>query len=110
MAIHNPRCRLMVTVSPVQLWATFRRDADVISATCNSKSTLRAVADEFTARHDNVFYFPAFEMATLYRPMVGKPVFDDGRENFHPAKSTVKFIMRQFFKMYSSETDAAQAP
>ena len=105
MARHNPACSLMVTVSPVHLWATFRRDADVITASCNSKSTLRAVADEFAARHDNVFYFPAFEMATIYRPMVGEPVFAEGRENFHVAKSTVKFIMGQFFRMYSTEPD-----
>ncbi|MFO7707813.1 MAG: GSCFA domain-containing protein [Desulfobacterales bacterium] len=41
MARHNPGCRILVTVSPVNLWATFRRDADVVSASCNSKSTLR---------------------------------------------------------------------
>ena len=59
MKEHNPECRLLVTVSPVHLWATFRDDLDVISASCNSKSTLRAVADEFASRHDNVYYFPA---------------------------------------------------
>ena len=47
MAVHNPTCKLIVTVSPVHLWATFRKDLDVISASCNSKSILRAVADEF---------------------------------------------------------------
>jgi hypothetical protein len=75
---------------------------DVISASCNSKSTLRAAADEFTARHDNVFYFPAFEMATIYRQMIGQSLFAVGRENFHPNKDTVKFIMRQFFKLYTN--------
>ena len=50
MARHNPGCRLLITVSPVNLWATFRRDLDVVSASCNSKSTLRAAADEFAAR------------------------------------------------------------
>jgi hypothetical protein len=103
MARHNPECALLVTVSPIHLWATFRRDMDVISASCNSKSTLRAAADEFTARHDNVFYFPAFEMATIYRPMTGQSLFADGRENFHVNKDTVKFIMKQFFKIYSDK-------
>jgi hypothetical protein len=102
MANHNPECILLVTVSPVHLWATFRKDMDVISASCNSKSTLRAAADEFTARHDNVFYFPAFEMATIYRQMIGQSLFAVGRENFHPNKDTVKFIMRQFFKLYTN--------
>ena len=100
MAHHNPDCRLLVTISPVNLWATFRKDLDVISASCNSKSTLRAVADEFTQRHENVFYFPAFEMATIYQPLSGLTYFSDGRENYHVNKSTVKFIMRHFFKFY----------
>jgi len=98
---HNPGCRILVTVSPVHLWATFRRDADVLSASCNSKSTLRAAADEFVSRHENVFYFPAFEMATLYRPILGRSWFAPGRENFHVDKATVKFIMNHFFRWYA---------
>lgn len=102
MARHNPACKLLVTISPVNLWATFRKDMDVISASCNSKSTLRAAADEFTVRHANVFYFPAFEMATIYQPLGGLTQFADGRENYHVNKPTVKFIMRHFFRFYSS--------
>lgn len=94
---HNPDCRIVVTVSPVHLWATFRQDSDVISASCNSKSTLRAVADEFVCRHDRAIYFPAFEMATIYRPMTGHGIFAQGRENFHVNADTVEFIMKQFF-------------
>jgi hypothetical protein len=98
---HNPGCRILVTISPVNLWATFRTDADVISASCNSKSTLRAVADEFAGRHPNVFYFPAFEMATVYQPLAGRTFFAEGRENFHVNKATVKFIMNHFFRWYA---------
>ena len=100
MARHNPACQLLVTISPVNLWATFRKDLDVISASCNSKSTLRAAADEFALQHDNVHYFPAFEMATIYQPLTGLNYFSDGRENYHVNKKTVKFIMRHFFKFY----------
>jgi hypothetical protein len=101
LARNNPGCRILVTVSPVNLWATFRRDMDVISASCNSKSTLRAATDEFVSRHDNVSYFPAFEMATIYQPLTGRTFFADGRENFHVNKRTVKFIMNHFFKWYA---------
>ena len=101
MARYNPACQLLVTISPVNLWATFRKDLDVISASCNSKSTLRAAADEFTLRHENVHYFPAFEMATIYQPLAGQTFFAGGRENYHVNKATVKFIMRHFFKFYS---------
>ncbi len=101
MLKNNPECNLLVTVSPVHLWATFREDLDVISASCNSKSTLRAAADDFVARHDNVHYFPAFEMATIYSMMMGRSYFADGKENFHVNKETVRFIMSHFFKFYS---------
>jgi hypothetical protein len=104
MAAHNPECQLLVTVSPVNLWATFRRDLDVISASCNSKSTLRAAADEFAVRHANVVYFPAFEMATLYRQIMGQTMFAEGKENFHVNKATVKFIMSQFLRYYDLST------
>lgn len=95
---NNPEAYLVVTVSPVHLWATFRDDLDVISASCNSKSTLRAVADEFVSRHDNVFYFPAYEMATIYRPIMSQSIFTEGRENFHVNRDVVNFIMEQFFR------------
>jgi hypothetical protein len=108
MATHNPDCKILMTVSPVNLWATFRRDSDVISASCNSKATLRAVADEFTARHENVYYFPAFEMATIYQPLSGLTYFSESRENFHINKATVKFIMRHFFKFFSSRESGTQ--
>ena len=101
LAEHNPDCRMLVTVSPVHLWATFRNDSDIISASCNSKSTLRAAADEFVTRHDNVFYFPAFEMATIYRPIINQPIYKEGKENFHINEETVNFIMGHFFKFFS---------
>jgi hypothetical protein len=101
MAEHNPACRILVTVSPVHLWATFRKDLDVISASCNSKSTLRAAVDEFAAHHENVYYFPAYEMATIYRPMTGQTMFTTGKENFHVNAETVSFIMEQFFNFFA---------
>jgi hypothetical protein len=100
MAKHNRACSIILTVSPVHLWATFRTDLDIIAASCNSKSTLRAAADEFAARHENVFYFPAFEMATIYRPLLGEPIFAEGRENFHVNQETVDQIMKGFFRLY----------
>jgi hypothetical protein len=108
MAAGNPDCKILITVSPVNLWATFRHDIDVISASCNSKATLRAVADEFTVCHENVFYFPAFEMATIYQPLSGQTYFSEGRQNFHINKATVKFIMQHFFKFFSSQESSTK--
>ncbi|WP_028324045.1 GSCFA domain-containing protein [Desulfatirhabdium butyrativorans] len=101
MSEYNPNCRIIVTVSPIHLWATFRKDVDVISASWNSKSTLRAAADEFVCRHSNVFYFPAFEMAMTYRGILGKQTFAEGREPFHVNRETVRFIMDNFFRIYA---------
>jgi hypothetical protein len=99
---HNPNCRIIVTVSPVHLWATFREDVDVISASCNSKATLRAVADEFVSRYERVAYFPAHEIATVFLPMTGHSIFAEGRENFHVNAATVEFIMKHFFEAFCS--------
>ena len=100
LSAHNPKCRLILTVSPVHLWATFRKDMDVISASWNSKATLRAAIDEFVACHPNVFYFPAFEMAVTYRMILGKSMFTQDREPFHVNKETIDFIMENFFRLY----------
>ena len=102
MKENNAACKLLVTVSPVHLWATFREDLDVISASCNSKSTLRAAADEFVSNHENTYYFPAYEMATIYTMLMKKSYFAGGKENFHVNKETVEFIMNHFFKFYSA--------
>lgn len=106
----NPAADLIVTVSPVHLWATFRQDMDVISASCNSKSTLRAVADEFVSRHERVYYFPAYEMASIYRPMIGESIFTTGRENFHVSHEVVDFIMNQFFKSIEDDQRRLDLP
>ncbi len=103
MSEHNPQCHILVTVSPVHLWATFREDSDVISASCNSKSTLRAAADEFASARENVTYFPAYEMATIYRPLLGRSIFTEGRENFHVNQQAVDFIMDRFFEYFCPE-------
>ncbi len=98
---YNRDCKLIITISPVHLWATFREDMDVISANCNSKSTLRAVADEFVCRHSDVFYFPSYEIATNFTMMMNKSCFEKGKENFHINKETVELIMKHFFEVYS---------
>lgn len=98
---NNKDCKIVMTVSPVHLWATFREDLDVISANCNSKSTLRAAADEFVCNHDDVFYFPSYEIATSYMMMMNKSCFVEGKENFHINRETVELIMDHFFKYFA---------
>ncbi len=57
----HPDLRFVVTVSPVPLMATFST-MDVVVANTYSKSLLRTVAQEWAAAHDNVDYFPSYEI------------------------------------------------
>lgn len=54
------RPKLALTVSPVPLTSTFS-DRDVVVANMYSKATLRAVAQDFSERYDDVDYVPVFE-------------------------------------------------
>jgi hypothetical protein len=60
-----PKKRIVISVSPVPLEMTYRRDTDVYTANMESKSTLRAVAGKVVRQHPEVIYFPAYEMAQL---------------------------------------------
>lgn len=57
----NPSCRLILTVSPVQLVATYTPD-NVLIASSYSKSVLRAAAGEVAGKHSHVAYFPSYEI------------------------------------------------
>lgn len=59
----NPACKVILTVSPVPLIATYE-DRHVLSATVYSKSVLRVAADEIRAKYPNVEYFPSYEIIT----------------------------------------------
>jgi len=59
----NRSARLILTVSPVPLIATFE-DEHVLSATTYSKSVLRAAAGEIARANANVAYFPSYEIVT----------------------------------------------
>ncbi len=57
----HPQHQIVVTVSPVPLMATFTPQ-DVIVANTYSKSLLRTVAQEWSTLHENVHYFPSYEI------------------------------------------------
>ena len=59
----NPAIRLLLTVSPVPLTATASGN-HVLAATVRSKASLRAAAGDFAADHDDVDYFPSYEIIT----------------------------------------------
>jgi GSCFA family len=57
----RPDKKILVTVSPVPLYATFT-GMDVVVANCFGKSTLRTVAQQLFNDFECVDYFPSYEM------------------------------------------------
>ncbi len=90
---HNPTAKILLTVSPVGLVATAEQRNVVISSSL-SKARLRVAADEIVNSHDDVDYFPSYEIITspLSRGRYWKP---DLRE---VTQEGVDTVMRIFFK------------
>lgn len=59
----NPGAKLILTVSPVPLTATYEKN-NVLVATTYSKSVLRVAAEMVSQSCSNVYYFPSFEIIT----------------------------------------------
>jgi hypothetical protein len=59
----NPKARIILTVSPVPLAATFE-PRHVLTATTYSKAVLRVAAEQVAKGRDDVMYFPSYEIVT----------------------------------------------
>ena len=90
---YNPKLKLLVTLSPIHMNATFREDVDVFSASCASKSILRAVIDSFCSARKDVYYFPSYEIATVLCPELGVRTYRDGH---HISAEAFGLITRAF--------------
>ena len=88
----NPTARVILTVSPVALVATYEA-RHVLTSNTYSKAALRVVAEEVRKARDNVIYFPSYEIVTA-PPNVARYLEDDLR-SVKPAG--VRHVMRCFF-------------
>jgi len=96
----NPKVRVLLTVSPVPLIATFE-NRHVLVSTTYSKSVLRVAAEMAVNEFEWVDYFPSYEIITGNFNM-GRYFEDDMRE----IKSTgVGHAMRCFLKNYIAESN-----
>ncbi len=95
----HPEFKVLITVSPVPFKATFTGQ-DAITANSYSKSVQRAACQAFVARHDNVDYFPSYEIVTLGDREV---VYE--RDNVHVSNSTVAHIVDQVLASYSPDVE-----
>lgn len=97
----RPEAKLVVTLSPVPLMATFR-PVSCITASSVSKAILRVAIDELMrspAADGNVFYFPAYEIVKdLHRDPFGP-------DNRHPRPAIVRSVMATFERHYCIACD-----
>lgn len=94
----NPQAKVLLTVSPVPLTATASGD-HVLPATIYSKSVLRAVAGDLAKAHDQVDYFPSYEIISAF-PSRGA-YYEDNLRSVKPAG--VERVMQTFFAGLSDE-------
>jgi hypothetical protein len=86
----NPDARVILTVSPV------RHIKDTLELNAVSKSILRVACHEISENHDNVDYFPSFEI-----------MMDDlrdyrfyGSDMIHPSADAEQYIWKKFIESY----------
>lgn len=101
----NPSLKIMLTVSPVSLMATYEPRHVLTSSVC-SKSILRAAADEVERRFKNVVYFPSYEIITS-PAAEGRYYADDLRQ---VSRGGVDHVMRVFAKHFLNPPTGQAAP
>jgi hypothetical protein len=97
----NPQARMILTVSPVPLIATYEPEHALV-ATTYSKSVLRAAAGEVCARNTNCDYFPSYEIVTGNHAR-GRYFAEDLRT---VTREGVDHVMRLFLRHYAGEQTA----
>jgi len=98
---HKPEAKILFTLSPIPLIATFR-DNSCITSNSVSKAVLRVAIDELVrevADEGVLSYWPSYELVTdifrsSYRP-----------DRRHPEKAVLDYIMTLFEHTWCEETD-----
>jgi len=99
-AAHLRDLKIIYTVSPVRLHATFR-PVSALTANNVSKAIIRAALDEFfrsdeAGLNDTSFYFPSYE---IVMEGFGDP-YDTDNQHVHP--TVVRRVLRAFAEHYTS--------
>jgi hypothetical protein len=101
----NPHARMILTVSPVPLRATYE-DHHVITSSTYSKAVLRVAAEEASRRHEDVEYFPSYEIITGQQNRGA--YFDADSRSIR--KEGVDHVMRLFLKHCTQPNEATGVP
>ena len=99
----HPDFKMLITVSPVPFKATFSGE-DAIVANSYSKAVQRAACQAFVKGHDNVDYFPSFEIVTMSNR---EQVYE--RDNLHVGQAVVAHIVDQVLTTYAPDVTFAPA-
>ncbi len=101
----SPTLRIILTVSPVPLIATFE-DRHVLQATTYSKSVLRVAAETARTLREGVVYFPSYEIVTGAHNRAR--FFEDDMRNVRP--EGVSRVMATFSRHFLSSEDGVAPP
>ena len=96
----NPGARMILTVSPVPLIATYEARHVLVSNTA-SKAVLRVAAERIVRQHEGVDYFPSFEVITAASAR-GRYYENDLRS---VTAAGVNHVMRVFLRHYAPTVD-----
>jgi hypothetical protein len=100
----NPRVRIVLSVSPVGIIATYE-NRHVIESNSAVKAILRAAADEVVRSRPDIAYFPSYDLATV-SPNVSRFYRDDTRRI---TSFGIDQTMRIFFDHLTEKSAPANA-
>jgi GSCFA family len=100
----NAKAKIILTVSPVPLIATYE-PRHVLVSTTFSKAALRVAADEVERRFENVIYFPSYEIITS--PAAGGRYYQDDLRQV--SDLGVNHVMQMFATHFIDAETASQA-
>jgi len=101
---HRPDAKMLVTLSPIPLIATFR-DAGCLGANSVSKATLRVAIDEAlrdVGAEGHLHYWPSYEIVSDVFHLPYKP------DRRHVRQEVLDYIMRLFETAWCGDTDLTE--
>jgi hypothetical protein len=99
----NPRLRIILTVSPVPMIATWE-DRHVLVSNAYTKSALRAATDAIVREFDRVSYFPGYEI--VLQPGHTPSYFEDNLRAVN--RLGLQHVMRVFTRHFLEATGDAE--
>jgi tetratricopeptide (TPR) repeat protein len=99
----SPEIKVVVTVSPVPLLASFEYES-AVQADCLSKSTMRLVAHEVVnnSKLQNILYWPSFEVFRWAGSNASNYYAADDGAAWHVSEEKVAGTIKAFVEMFSA--------